>query len=51
MNFVLSFLQWTQIYFDACCLNRPFDDQRQPRVRLEAEAISHLLNRQKWIFS
>jgi predicted nucleic acid-binding protein len=28
-----------KIYLDACCLNRPFDDQRQPRVRLEAEAI------------
>lgn len=27
------------IYLDACCLNRPFDDQSQPRVRLEAEAV------------
>lgn len=23
---------------DNCCLNRPFDDQRQARIRLEAEA-------------
>lgn len=28
-----------RIYLDACCLNRPFDDQTQPRIRLEAEAV------------
>lgn len=28
-----------RIYFDVCCLNRPFDDQSQQRIRLEAEAI------------
>lgn len=27
-----------RIYLDNCCFNRPFDDQSQPRVRLEAEA-------------
>ena len=27
-----------RIYLDNCCFNRPFDDQRQIRVRLEAEA-------------
>ena len=27
------------IYLDNCCLNRPFDDQSNPRVHLEAEAI------------
>jgi hypothetical protein len=27
-----------RIYLDNCCFNRPFDDQRQMRVRLEAEA-------------
>jgi predicted nucleic acid-binding protein len=40
-----------KIYLDACCLNRPFDDQRQPRVRLEAEAISlllHKLHQHEW---
>ena len=40
-----------KIYLDACCLNRPFDDQRQPRVRLEAEAISLILqklHRHEW---
>ena len=34
-----------KIYLDACCLNRPFDDQRQPRVRLEAEAILLVLQK------
>jgi len=29
-----------KIYFDVSCLNRPFDDQRQTRVRLEAEAVT-----------
>ena len=27
-----------RIYLDNCCFNRPFDDQRQPRIHLEAEA-------------
>ena len=27
------------IYLDVCCLNRPFDDQTQERIRLESEAI------------
>jgi hypothetical protein len=27
------------IYLDLCCLNRPFDDQHQARVRLESEAV------------
>ena len=27
-----------RVYLDNCCYNRPFDDQRQTRVRLEAEA-------------
>lgn len=25
-----------RIYMDACCLNRPFDDQTQDKVRIEA---------------
>lgn len=40
-----------KIYLDACCLNRPFDDQSQPRVRLETEAISIILgqlSQHKW---
>jgi len=32
-----------RIYLDACCLNRPFDDQTQGRIRLETEALVHLL--------
>lgn len=28
-----------KIYLDVCCLNRPFDDQAQQRVHLEAEAL------------
>ena len=27
-----------RIYLDNCCFNRPFDDQLQVRIRLEAEA-------------
>ncbi len=33
------------IYLDVCCLNRPFDDQSQARVRLEAESIRLILER------
>jgi predicted nucleic acid-binding protein len=33
----------TKIYLDNCCLNRPFDDQTQPRIHLEAEAIKTIL--------
>ncbi len=32
-----------KVYFDVCCLNRPFDDQKQDRVHLEAEAILSIL--------
>ena len=28
-----------KIYLDVCCLNRPFDDQTQDRIRLETETI------------
>jgi predicted nucleic acid-binding protein len=34
-----------KVYLDACCLNRLFDDQSQPRVRLETEAISLILEK------
>lgn len=30
---------------DVCCLNRPFDDQSQDRIRIESEAVLALLNR------
>lgn len=32
-----------RIYLDMCCLKRPFDDQSQPRIRLETEAVLALL--------
>jgi predicted nucleic acid-binding protein len=32
-----------RIYFDCCCLQRPFDDQSQPRVRVESEAMLAIL--------
>lgn len=32
-----------KIYLDVSCLNRPFDDQGQERVRLEAVAVSLIL--------
>jgi predicted nucleic acid-binding protein len=34
-----------RIYLDVCCLNRPFDNQRQDRIRLEAEAVLLILGR------
>jgi len=33
------------IYLDVCCLNRPFDNQQQERVRLESEAVLLILAR------
>ena len=36
--------QW-KIYLDNCCLSRPFDDQTQPRIRLETEAIVLIIER------
>ncbi|NOZ63055.1 MAG: type II toxin-antitoxin system VapC family toxin [Calditrichaeota bacterium] len=32
-----------KIYLDVCCLNRPFDDQTQDRIHLEAEAILSIM--------
>lgn len=34
-----------KIYLDACCFNRPFDDQSQNRIRLESEAIVLIMER------
>jgi hypothetical protein len=33
-----------RIYLDICCLKRPFDDQSQPRVHLESEAVLAILD-------
>jgi predicted nucleic acid-binding protein len=34
-----------KVYLDVCCLNRPFDDQTQARIHLEAEAVLMVLAR------
>ena len=34
-----------KIYLDVSCLNRPFDDQGQTRIRLEAEAVNLILEK------
>jgi predicted nucleic acid-binding protein len=34
-----------KVYLDVCCLNRPFDDQQQDRIHLEAEAVLVILKR------
>lgn len=45
-----------KVYLDVCCLNRPFDDQAQARVHLEAEAVLIILaqcegRRWEWVGS
>ncbi len=42
-----------KIYLDVCCLNRPFDDQSQDRIRLESEAVLLILTRvqnEDWVW-
>jgi predicted nucleic acid-binding protein len=34
-----------KIYLDVCCLNRPFDDWSQERVRLEGDAVLSIMER------
>jgi predicted nucleic acid-binding protein len=34
-----------KIYLDVCCLNRPFDDWSQERVRLEGDAVLSIMQR------
>lgn len=34
-----------KIYMDVCCLNRPFDDQTQDRIRIESDAILAILSK------
>lgn len=31
-----------RVYLDNCCFNRPFDDQKQIRIRIETEAKLHI---------
>lgn len=40
-----------RLYLDVCCLNRPFDNWQQERIRLEGEAILTIIDRfrlQQW---
>lgn len=32
-----------KVYLDVSCLNRPFDDQSQPRIRFESAAVLMIL--------
>lgn len=34
-----------RVYLDVCCLKRPWDDQSQPRIRLESESIRIVFHR------
>lgn len=34
-----------RIYLDVCCINRPFDDQTEERIRIESEAVLAILKR------
>jgi predicted nucleic acid-binding protein len=33
-----------RLYLDNCCLQRPLDDQSQPRIRVETEAVFAVLS-------
>ena len=35
----------TKVYLDVCCLNRPYNDQTQDRIRVEAVAVLSILTR------
>jgi hypothetical protein len=53
---VRSVPDMTSVYLDVCSLNRPFDDQAQARIHLEAEAVLIILAKCKagdwtWITS
>jgi hypothetical protein len=32
-----------RLYLDLCCLNRPFDEQSQPRIQIETHSVMHIL--------
>jgi len=34
-----------KLYLDTCCYNRPFDDQEQDKIRIEAEAVLSIIAR------
>ncbi|MGD0093853.1 MAG: PIN domain-containing protein [Planctomycetota bacterium] len=42
-----------RVYLDNCCLNRPFDDPGQDRIKLEVEAIAVIVRkvrRGEWVW-
>ena len=44
-------MKQVNIYFDVCCLNRPFDIQKHDLIRIEAEAVIAIIKRlltRKW---
>jgi hypothetical protein len=56
LRFPIESTTTMRIYLDVCCLNRPYDDQTQDRIRLEAEAVLLILRRfrtqdWKWVTS
>jgi len=44
MSLAFAYHEGMRIYLDMCCLKRPFDDQGQPRIHLESEAVLSLLS-------
>ncbi|MDR1330272.1 MAG: PIN domain-containing protein [Oscillospiraceae bacterium] len=36
-----------KLYLDSCCYNRPYDDQTQERIHLEAEAVLAIISKTK----
>jgi predicted nucleic acid-binding protein len=41
-----------KVYLDVSCLNRPFDDQTQPRVHQESDAVTRIFDEieaRRWI--
>ena len=40
----LRFVNRMKIYFDNCSLQRPLDDQTQPRIFLESQAVSEIFS-------
>jgi len=41
----MNFAPRVRLLKDLSCLNRPFDDQTQARIRLESEAVTMILAR------
>ena len=37
-----------KIYFDTCCYNRPYDNQKQSRIRAESSAIKNIIALAQW---